>query len=397
MIKALKNRKRIFLGIINLAIFVVIIIFGLWPFNFWPENKVRWLKDQNGLQFFGRGIVYSERPFTVSPYQSSVPETQSSSHYSTIPVFQSSNIPLKSFSMEIWLQSEKEGYDYTARIFSFYDGKATEASVLSQWKSGLILQRRIGSRPEESYPKVGIRNALPRGVKRFFTITSGPEGTQIYIDGRPAEKHPKFNFSSENDSAFGQLILGNSPGGKRHWNGNLYGLAIYRHPLTKEQVSEHFRNWRDHEYSLLAADEGIIALYPFDERSGDLIKDHAAGHHLLIPSRFGVLQKQVLVPPWKDFRLNRSYLMDIITNILGFIPFGFFLSASLGIKKPQPTRRLFFISILTAGCLSLFIELTQVYLPTRSSQLTDVIMNILGSAIGAALFSKYRKASGMRR
>ena len=49
------------------------------------------------------------------------------------------------------------------------------------------------------------------------------------------------------------------------------------------------------------------------------------------------------------------------------------------------------ISIIIAGCISLSIELIQVYLPTRNSQLTDVITNTIGAIIGVILFSKYHK------
>jgi glycopeptide antibiotics resistance protein len=80
--------------------------------------------------------------------------------------------------------------------------------------------------------------------------------------------------------------------------------------------------------------------------------------------------------------------MDILTNILGFIPFGFFFSAYLWMKKPRSNFRILLLSIIIAGCISLSIELTQVYLPTRNSQLTDVIMNILGTVVGVVLFFK---------
>jgi len=44
------------------------------------------------------------------------------------------------------------------------------------------------------------------------------------------------------------------------------------------------------------------------------------------------------------------------------------------------------ISVLIAGGLSLLIELLQVYLPTRSSQLMDVICNTVGAGTGSTAF-----------
>ena len=367
--------------------FVLIITFGLWPFNFWPTNQVEWLQDENGVHFFGRGIICSEAsiPFAINPSPDPINPTPYTQH----PFVNA----LHPFSIEIWLQPGKESYNYTARILSLYDGQGIEKIVLSQWKSGLIVQKRIQDRPEESYPKVGIKDALPNGVKRFLTVTSGLEGTMVYIDGRLAGKYPKFHLLQENDSGSAQLLLGNSVRGKQHWNGNLYGLAIYNQSLTGEQVLRHFQCWAKREELSLLQEEKIIAFYPFHEHSGTLVHDQVSGHHLFIPSRFEVVQKTILTPPWKDFRLNRSYLMDILTNTLGFIPFGFFFSAYLWIKKPRPVYRLFLISILFVGFTSFTIELAQVYLPTRSSQLMDIITNILGSAVGVSFFYHYHRRS----
>ena len=66
------------LGILCIASTLLILVAGLWPFNFWPENKVEWLKTERGVHFYGQGIIYS-----------------------TIPLFQPSNIPNKSITLEL--------------------------------------------------------------------------------------------------------------------------------------------------------------------------------------------------------------------------------------------------------------------------------------------------------
>ena len=365
-----------FLGIINFAIFVVIVVAGLWPFSFWPENRVRWLTDENGLQFYSPGIIYTQK--AMEGWNHGMAE-----YPSRVPPLQSSNIPVH-ISLEIWLQAGQVSYDYTARILSLYDGHKTENIVLSQWKSTLLLQKRIQDRPEESYPKIGVKDALLKGVKRLLTITSGPEGTRIYMDGKVAGDFPKFNLSSEKAKGPGRLILGNSPKGNQSWTGHLFGLAIYNRSLRDHEVLQHFRHWE--ETGSFVSGEGPVAFYPFDERSGKIVHDSAGRHPLFIPSGFEVLQKTILVPPWKDFRLNRSYLLDILTNILGFIPFGFFFSACLWKKQSYSHYRLLMIPVLIAGGLSLTIELLQAYLPTRSSQLMDVICNTVGAGTGSTAF-----------
>jgi hypothetical protein len=360
----LSFRKNVF-GLICLVITAVIFLAGLWPFNFWPENKVRWLQDQNGVEFYGQSLIYS-----------------------TTPSFQSSSLPMESFSLEIWLQPERESYDYAARILTFYDQQKTENMTLTQWKSTFIAQGRIQNRSPERYPKVGVTDALLKGVKRLFTITSGLEGTKIYIDGKLTGNYPKFNLLSEIEGNVSQLILGNSSTGEQYWTGNLLGLAIYNRSLSEEQVLKSFENWEKNRKSLFQKEKGLVSSYLFNERSGTLAHDHAGNRHLILPSRFEVLQKTVLVPPWEDFRFTRSYLMDILTNILGFIPFGFFFSTYLWMRRLRSHFQLLLRSAMIAGCISLLIELIQGYLPTRNSQLMDVMMNMLGTAIGVSLFFK---------
>jgi VanZ family protein len=363
----LKNPKNIFATAICIAISALILLVGLWPFNFRPQNKVEWLKDQNGVWFYGRSIVYSSTPF-----------------------FQYSIIPGKSISIEICIQPDKETFPYLPRILSFCDTQKNENFFVGQWKSHLVLGKGIHGR--DTYREIGIKDVLKKGEKRFIAITIGGDATRIYVDGILLKSSPTFRFFSMNEKPVGNIILANSPTGESYWIGNLFGLAIYNRELNEEKVFQHFQSWMDRKDDILSSEEGLVVLYLFNERSGEKIHDLINHHPLLMPLRFQVLQKRILIPPWKDFQFNRSYFMDILTNILGFIPLGLFFSAYFWKKKITTIYRLLLISILFGGFLSLTIELIQVYLPTRSSQLMDVITNIMGTAIGVALFLKTHKS-----
>jgi VanZ family protein len=348
-------RKNIH-GLLCLIVVIVIIVAGLWPFNFSPENKVRWLQNQNGVQFYGQAMIFTQLP---APY------------------------PLYPYSVELWLQPATESSSHIGHIFSILGEQGSETFFVGQWRSHLILGKGIHGKT--TYREMGTRDVLKKGDKRFVTITSGVDGTNIYVGGILLKSSPRFQLFSMNEKPSGRIVSGNSPTGGEYWTGNLLSLAIYDRVLTGEEISQHFHG------SKKSGEEGPVSFYLFDEHSGTLAHDSVGDHHLLIPSRFEVLQKTILVPPWKDFSLSRSYFMDILTNILGFIPFGFFFSAFLCLKKPLSTYRILLISVLLAGCISLSIELIQVYLPTRSSQLTDVITNISGAALGVILFNFYQR------
>ncbi len=291
--------------------------FGLWPFNFRPKNGVSWLKDQNGLRFYGRGIVFTPLPATY---------------------------PFQPFSVEIDLRAGTEPHSNLPHILSLYDRGDPKTFFIGQWKSHLILAK--GVHGKAGYREMGVRDALKKEERRLITVTSGdPRGTRIYVDGTFSKMDPKLHLLSKGDTRLGQIVLGNSPTGNEYWNGDLYGLAIYDYPLLDEEVFQHFQIWQKKETLSLSEGKGLAVFYPFDESHGERVHDRAGGYDLLIPSRFSVLQKKILVPPWQDFRLTRSYITDVITNILGFIPFGFFLSAYILERKPRPSSKLLPLSI----------------------------------------------------
>ncbi len=342
----MNNRNSKFLGAAIFLIVIVIFIVGLWPFDFCPDNKVKWLKHQNGLEFYGQAIVYS-------------------------------NISLKPFSMELSLQPVNEEIYHLGHILSFVDENGSEIFFIGQWKSHLLVGK--GTHGKANYRELGIRDVLKKGERRLVTITSGT-GTNIYVDGILLKSSPRFQLVSTGEKQSGRILLGNSATGREYWTGYLFSLAIDARVMTKQEISGY------HHGSTQTGKEKALLVYRLDERSGGVAHDPLSGYHLVIPPRFEPLKKTILTPPWEDFRFNRSYLKDILTNILGFIPFGFFLSAYLRIRKPRSIDHVLLISLLIGGGLSLSIELIQVYLPTRNSQLTDVITNILGTGIGVFLF-----------
>ena len=363
----LKNKNRIFLGIINLAILITLFLVGLWPFRFWPENKVEWLKDKNGIRFHKPGIIYSPEPLKVS--------AQNPLHNGEITI-------------DIWLQPETEPAHGIAHILTFFDSTRSENLILAQWKSWLIIRsKNINSPNRKKYKEVGVANALQKGKGRFITITSGKGGTSIYLDGSLAKVYPNYRLSVENQRTLGNLILGNSSTGKNSWKGNIKGLAIYNNFLKPSQVSHNYTTWQETGSPLLSEDDGIIALYLFNDENGNSVRDRShRQNELIIPPTFTVLQKKILESPSADFKLSLSYFADLVVNITGFIPFGIFFTLYLSQVKNSSNYRTYLFTVLMGMAISLTIEILQAYIPTRSSSSTDLIANTLGTAMGVVIF-----------
>lgn len=82
-------------------------------------------------------------------------------------------------------------------------------------------------------------------------------------------------------------------------------------------------------------------------------------------------------------------LIDVIGNVIVFIPVGFGLAGVLHQTSLCSTFRL---ATLGGFGLSLLIELSQLAIPSRSTDVDDLIFNTLGAAIGALGFVLLRQS-----
>jgi VanZ family protein len=103
-----------------------------------------------------------------------------------------------------------------------------------------------------------------------------------------------------------------------------------------------------------------------------------------------ILTKEILAAEFGDAEYNKSLFQDMAINIAGFIPMGVLLAALLWQANRRDVKKQLLLVILTCGAISLMIELAQAWIPSRSSQLLDFILNMLGAGIGVIGHSVYR-------
>ena len=379
-----KNRKSYFLRIHLICILYILIIlfWGLRPFNFRPVNGVKWLNNENGISFQDSGLVYG-------------PTANNGSDQN--PLF----VNEKSISIEIWLTPGPHYHRSFSNIFSLYDDNQPEIFSFRQVRSSLNISKyRTPGKKGVTYSWRWLGNFFFNGQRRLLTVTSDKNNTSVYFDGRKVKNFRNYSLMlSKKQTSPSRIVIGNDPSGRQPWKGKIHGLAIYDRVLDPERVIEHFEKWRNGSALSLAREKDIFVYYPMDEKSGQKIHNKVSNHHhLLIPLRFKILKKSYLKLSRNAFNFTASSLRDMRINIIGFIPLGFLLLVT--IYSTPPSWPPIFLAFLGGTMISLMVEILQAFLPTRTSSLTDLIFNTFGTALGlilAVIFIKLKNPAHRTR
>jgi glycopeptide antibiotics resistance protein len=79
-------------------------------------------------------------------------------------------------------------------------------------------------------------------------------------------------------------------------------------------------------------------------------------------------------------RAVRFLFIDVAGNVAVFVPIGLALTGALG---GLPDRRRLWLAVALGGALSIGIELMQLAIPSRATDVDDVLFNTIGVAMGA--------------
>ena len=346
------------IGILCGIVIIAVLSATLWPFNFFPANRISWLPATNGIRFGGPGLVVSKAPLRAE------------------------GAGLRNAcSLELLLRPASIEGSFT--ILGFYAPNNPSQFLVRQWTDGLLVTHdTLNVQNKMKRTKFDVDHAFQQDKLVLLTITSGPSGTVVYLDASQAQVFSRFKISQR--ELLGQIVMGTSPVDYQPWPGEVSGLAIYSKELTPAEVLRHYRNWTDQSELGTADLDGAIAHYAFTEGAGrDIRNAVASGPDLEIPKRFAVPHKAMLKSPVNEFEANWDYFNDILRNVAGFVPLGFVVCAYWGWTRSR--RQAILYAVLAGGVLSFVIEVLQFYVPQRNSGTTDIITNTLGAALGAIL------------
>jgi VanZ family protein len=332
-----------------------ILLAGLLPFR-GPRNGVVWLGDQNGVRLTGRSTLWSAAAFPVMDSGAG-----------------------DACTIEIWLRPLVQ-HDSNV-ILAFSTPQNPVQLNIFQYHSVFIIETRVPGR-WDPVSTIGTDGVLHQGTLALVTIASGPQQTAVYVNGALARV---FSGSRIAGNCNGRLVLGTSPRADDSWHGQIRGLALYDSELKPDQVKRHFDNWTESGGPAAVEPEHAVAIYPFSEREGSIVHNSVSGGiDLEIPARYSLVHQIFLRPFWHEYQPGWSYWKDILINIFGFMPLGFFFYAYW--RSARSLWRAALLTVLLGLAVSLTIEVTQSFIPTRDSGTTDLMTNTLGTFLGVQLY-----------
>jgi VanZ like family/Concanavalin A-like lectin/glucanases superfamily len=356
--RSLETKRRMQNRLITLlcvCVLVGILTAGLWPFHS-PKNDVSWL--DHGLHFGRHGLILSSETLTLTRPKDRV-----------------------SCSIEMLLHPER--IDSGGTLLGFFSpGNRIVTFSLHQSLDDLFLQRTRLDGQRAVKTKWYVEHVFHKNKQVIATITSSPRGTAVYVNGGFVGASPGFGLSI--NELTGQLVVGNHPLVDNGWQGQLRGLAIYSRDLTPTEVVQHYAAWTINEQAEIKNENPSI-LYLFNEGTGEIVHDQMnSANDLHIPERYFVLRAPFLELPWEEFKPHWGYYKNVLINIGGFIPLGFFFCAYFSLVRRLDRSVL--ATVVLGGVVSLGIEVSQAFLPTRDSGVTDIITNTLGTGVGVILY-----------
>ncbi len=356
-------------GLVGISVMLVLVIlfFGLRFKGASTTNPVTWHADRAGLSFGHYAMAYCQEAFRAAPDPSLATGA--------------------GLSFELAVRAEALKRDRFQILLMFHDGRDDEQLLIGQWRASLVVMHGNDYSGRRRLKRLAATEALPAGAERLITVVSDADGSRIFIDGRPVARTAQLTLKIPNRRAPATMVVGNSVYARHSWNGDLFGLAVYTRALAPATIVKHFAQWKKTRDFSMAVSADPDLLYLFDDVPGQKALNRMGDtRSLIIPAKVRILRKEVLSLPWEDMRWDGAFWKDVALNLLGFVPLGFFLSALRADFGRAASRRrdLLFCAGLCFA-LSLGIELAQAWMPSRSSQVLDLMLNTLGGAIGVVL------------
>lgn len=349
------------------AVMIVILYFGVRLEENRSVNRVRWSSQRAGISFEPFAMAYTNGFFNAS----------------------AADPGLSGLTIEMAIEPDFSEFSSFKFLVLVHGGRDEEQLCIGQWRSSLVIMNGDDYSNRRRMPKIYIKLDENAKGPQLVSIISGNAGTRVYLDGMLKKTNTALVLRFPDQMGQAHLVVGNSMNGNQPWKGKLYGLAFYNHGLEKALNERHHQVWQAEKSFIGFKDAEPRLLYTFDEGSGNIVRNKMGDSpDLMIPGWMKILQKKVLSWPKLYGVAGTSLMGDIVLNLIGFIPLGFIMMALAlridGLNAENGRS----IVVLIAFVYSLFIEVTQAWIPSRDSSLLDLLLNTLGGYLGVLFFQR---------
>lgn len=267
------------------------------------------------------------------------------------------------FTVEVWLEREEPVPARTnLEILSIRNGGAVAPFLLGRWPSGVLV--RLGRDNPEGRPPADRYARVPEPVvPACVAVVGGATGIAVFHDGRPVRRDDGPVGGTSGGTIEGRLVLGSSGRGWPAWAGTIRAVAIHDRALDAATVGRRAANG--------AAKASVGAMCAYDFADGP-----ATAEAFTMPARIEDPTRRPFGSLAVPRRLTRARLLDLVLNVLYFLPLGWLLGRE---------RRGAWLALGLGLLLSVGIEITQAYVPGRDSTWMDVVANTVGCVVGAWL------------
>jgi len=302
-------------------------------------------------------------------------------------------------TLEVSIMTKHLDQKGPARIISYSANKLLRNFTIGQQESALIVRLRTTKTDLNGRnPELRVENVFDPNHPQHFVVTYDYSEEKVYVDGQLRHVSTTLSGDFSNWNPTYPFLIGNEKTGNRPWIGKLFLVALYNRALLEEEVVQNYRAdplrgvFGDGSSDRVM--DGIITLYLFDQRKGEVILDKSEVKPLIqtqILTGPEITNQAFLRRPFHNFEWSMKQLTDIVINILLFIPLGFTVYAA--VISRYNNLRISQMFVLSLGVLfSLWMESLQYYSLVRISSLMDVINNGIGTFFGI-IIQKFRAVS----
>ncbi len=361
--------KRSVAPILGLAYAIFLVVGLLLPFDFQlpQESRVEWLPSGPGVEFFFLAGIRSITPTAR---------------------LRDAIVRQNGFAVEVWAATSRRDQIGPARIASYSRDPYSRNFTLGQQHDTLVVRLRTTRTDLNGLPPLLIDRVFGSGRPAHIVLTFEGGTARVFVDGQMREESVGLGDLSNWNASY-PLVFGNEATGDRSWSGRLFFAAIHDGPLSATEIrSHHDAGWSQSQSETQgdrADSSGLLALYRFQEGSGSGVPDESARQPLIdlrMVSAREMSGRAPLFPGPTSRRDPWHWVLDVVANVLIFVPAGVFLS--LWFARHLVDARL--IALFATGAVlacSLTVEVAQYFSLVRYSSWIDVLANTFGATVGA--------------